>query len=248
MSENTTDAARLRRLYQYLRVADVSDALDGLGYFDLCLMDAEIRPLWNGVQFWGHALTVRCVPANRPMWKLDTTEEVVAAHGLWFKEVGNVRFNDLIEPGHVVVTDAGGAREVGFWGSENSLNVVSRGGVGIVTNGCARDTAELELQRTPLCLRRRGRPIIPGRIEVAEVQGKIGCGGVQVRPGDLIGCDADGLVVVPVEVAVVVATHARAVLLADMRARRKHYERLGMPLDATVDYEAVERYYAELDG
>ncbi|HVK02017.1 MAG TPA: RraA family protein [Armatimonadaceae bacterium] len=230
-------------LFKYLRVADVSDALDGIGYFDLCLMAPELRPLWAGMKFWGEALTVRCVPTNRPMWKLNTTEEIVGAHGAWFREMGNKSFVDLIQPGTVVVTDTGGAREVGFWGSENSLNVVSRGGVGIVTNGCARDTAELTLQKTPMCCRARGRTIIPGRIEVAEVQAKIGCGGVQVNPGDVVGCDDDGILVVPRAVAEEVAVHARAVLLADMRARRKHYERLGMPLDETVDYETVERYF-----
>jgi regulator of RNase E activity RraA len=181
------------------------------------------------------------------MWKLNTTEEIVAAHGLWFREVGHIGYNDQVQPGHVLVCDTGGAREVGFFGSENSLNVVAAGGVGIVTDGCCRDTAELTLQRTPICCRARGRTIIPGRIEVAEVQGKIGCGGVQVRPGDIVGCDDDGLVVVPVEVAQEVAVHARAVLLADMRARRRHYERLGMPMDATVDYETVEAYYARLE-
>jgi regulator of RNase E activity RraA len=235
----------VRDLYKYLRVADVCDALDGIGYFDLCLMSPEIRPLWNGMKFWGQAVTVRCVPTNRPMWKLDTTEEIVRAHGIWFKEVGNIGFGDHVTEGSVIVTDTGGAREVGFWGSENALNMVSKGAVGIVTNGCARDTAELTLQRTPMCCRARGRTIIPGRIEVAEVQGKIGCGGVQVRPGDILGADDDGIVVVPAEVAEDVAIHARAVLLADMRSRRKHYERLGMPLDETVDFEMVERYYAE---
>jgi 4-hydroxy-4-methyl-2-oxoglutarate aldolase len=247
MSEAESNVERLRGLYKHLRVADVSDALDGIGYFDMCLVDPEIRPLWNGIKFWGAALTVRCVPANRPMWKLPTTEEIVAAHGIWFREVGNVGFNDLIQPGTVIVQDTGGSKEVGFWGSENGLGVVSRGAVGIVTNGCARDTAELERQRTPICLRRRGRPIIPGRIEVADIQTRIGCGGVQVRPGDIIGCDADGIIVVPQEAAEEVAVHARAVLLADMRARRKHYERLGMPYDETVDFEPVEQYYADLE-
>jgi hypothetical protein len=91
----------------------------------------------------GAALTVRCVPANRPMWKLNTTEEIVGAHGAWFKEMGSVRFNHLIQPGHVVVTNTGGAREVGFWGSENALNVIAAGGVGIITDGCCRDTPEI---------------------------------------------------------------------------------------------------------
>jgi 4-hydroxy-4-methyl-2-oxoglutarate aldolase len=99
------------------------------------------------------------------------------------------------------------------------------------------------LQRTPVVCRYRGRTIIPGRIEVVEVQGTIACGGVQVRPGDMVGCDDDGVVVVPAEVATDVATHARAILLADMDARRKHYAAQGKPLDSTVDVEAVLTYY-----
>lgn len=247
ISSATTDPFSLRALYRYLRVADVCDALDGIGYFDIGLMDASIRPLRLGIKFWGAALTIRCVPANRPMWKLNTTEEIVGAHGAWFKEVGHIRFNDLIQPGHVLVTNTGGAREVGFWGSENSLGAITAGAVGIITDGCCRDTAEIALQKTPVCARARGRTIIPGRIEVAEVQARIGCGGVQVRPGDIVGCDDDGIVVVPQEVAPEVAVHARAILLVDMRARRRHYERLGMPLDETVDYESVEAYYAGLE-
>jgi 4-hydroxy-4-methyl-2-oxoglutarate aldolase len=239
---------KLAQLYRYLRVVDVCDALDGIGYFDLTLMSPEIRPLWLGMKFWGPAFTVRCVPANRPMWKLSSTEEIVDAHGIWFREVGHVGYHDQIQAGHVIVTDTGGAREVGFWGSANSLGMMERGAVGIVTDGCCRDTAEIALQKTPVCARARGRTIIPGRIEVVEVQAKIGCGGVQVRPGDIVGCDDDGVVVVPQEVAEEVAVHARAVLLADMRARRRHYERLGMASDETVDFEAVEAYYASLGG
>ena len=62
-----------------------------------------------------------------------------------------------------------------------------------------------------------------------------------------MGCDDDGVVVVPLEISEEVAVHARAILVADMRGRRKLYERLGMEPDATVDYEAVEAYYSQLD-
>jgi 4-hydroxy-4-methyl-2-oxoglutarate aldolase len=237
------EALALRKLYRYLRVVDVCDAMDGIGYFDVGLMSPEIRPLWPGMKFWGVAFTIRCVPANRPMWKLDTTEEIVNAHGIWFNEVGNIGIGGMIRPGHVIVTDTGGSREVGFWGSCNSLGAVADGAVGIVTDGYCRDTAEVALQKTPICARARGRTIIPGRIEVAEAQTRIGCGGAQVRPGDLVGCDDDGIVVVTQEVAHEVAVHARAILLADMRARRALYERLGMAPDATVDFETVEAYY-----
>jgi regulator of RNase E activity RraA len=242
------DPFELRKWYKYLRVVDVCDAMDGIGYFDIGLVSPEIRPLWLGMKFWGVALTIRCVPANRPMWKLDTTEDIVNAHGIWFSEVSHINVNDIIQPGHAIIMDSGGGREVGFWGSENTMGAIAKGVVGIITDGYCRDTAEVALQKTPVCARARGRTIIPGRIEVADVQAKIACGGVQVRPGDIVGCDDDGIVVVPIEVAEEVATHARAILLADMRARRKHYENLEKQPDSTVDFEAVEQYYAQFEG
>ena len=76
----------------------------------------------------------------------------------------------------------------------------------------------------------------------------VGIGGAQVRPGDIVGCDDDGLVVVPIEVAKQVALHAKAVLLADMRARRRRYDKLGMapmlrsiPMPSTATTPRSER-------
>lgn len=247
-SGQQVDPFHIRKYFEPLRVVDVCDALDGIGYFDLGLVSQDIRPLWLGMKFWGVALTLRCVPANKPMWKLESTQDIVNAHGIWFEKMGHKGrgLNDLIKPGHVVVTDVGGADDVGFWGSENTLGVMERGGVGIVTNGQCRDTGEVAMQKTPVACKSRGRTIIPGRIEVVEMQTPVGIGGAQVRPGDIIGCDDDGLVVVPIEVAREVALHAKEVLLADMRARGRRYEKLGMAPDASVDTAAVDRYYAEL--
>ena len=241
------DPFELRKLYKYLRVVDVVDAMDGIGYFNIGLMYPEICSLWPDMKFWGVALTMRCIPANRPMWKLDTTEDIVNAHGIWFKEVGNVGINDIIQPGHVVVTGTGGSGEVGYWGSNNSMGVTLAGAVGIITDGYCRDTDEVIIQKSPICARARGRTIIPGRIETVEVQTRIGCGGVQVEPGDMVGCDGDGIVVVPQRIAEEAAIHARAILLADMHGRRRLYEKLGMELDATVDCETVEAYYKQFE-
>ena len=47
MSEKP-DPFELRKLYKYLRVVDVCDAMDGLGYFNIGLMWPEIRPLSEG--------------------------------------------------------------------------------------------------------------------------------------------------------------------------------------------------------
>src|SRR5690606_26051007 len=127
-----------------------------------------------------------------------------------------------------------------------SLGAILNGAVGIVTDGYCRDTAEIATQRTPVAARRRGRTIIPGRIEAIETQTTIACGGAQVNPGDIVGVDDDGVVVVPREVAFDVAEHARAILLSDMRARAAKYERLGLPRDPSIDADAVEAYYADL--
>lgn len=246
----TIDSFRLKKYYDPLRVADVCDALDGIGYFNLGLVSPEIRALQRGTKFWGVAFTVRCVPANRPMWILPTTPEIVDSHDIWFRKVGLGvwRFYDQLESGHVVVTDTGGAPPVGLWGSENSLRAIQKGAVGIITDGQCRDSGELLQQGTPICSRGVARTIIPGRIEIIETQARIGMGGVQVCPGDIIGCDDDGIVVVPQAVAEEVARHARAVLLADMRKRAKHFAELGYPKDDSVDVAKVERYFAELEA
>jgi regulator of RNase E activity RraA len=240
------DADILGSLYQPLRVVDVVDALDGIGYFNVGLMDKEVRPIWLGMRFWGEAVTIRCVPSNKPMWKLDTTQDIVEAHRIWFEKNPPAALPKDLNPGHVIVMDAGGGPEVGYWGSENAMGAVLDGAVGIVTDGYCRDTAEVANQRTPIVARHRGRTIIPGRIEAVETQTTIACGGVQVNPGDIVGADDDGVVVVPAAVAVEVAVHARAILLADMRARAAKYERLGLASDSTVDVAAIEAYFAEV--
>lgn len=245
---NAVDPYHIRKYFEPLRVVDVVDAMDGMGYFNIGLVSQEIRPLWLGMKFWGPAVTQRCVPANKPMWPLQTTEEIVGAHGLWFNRHGhNGRgLNDLVKPGSVVVTDVGSSGEVGFFGSENVLALQAHGAVGIVTNGHCRDTGEVTMQKTPMVCRERGRTIIPGRIEVVELNTVVGISGAQVRPGDIVGCDDDGLVVVPIEIAKQVALHAKAVLIADMNARRKRYDVLKREHDETVDTDAIDRYYTEL--
>lgn len=238
----TTEAFEVLKRFKYLRITDVTDALDAVGRQDICMLDPEIRPLWPGMKFWGVALTLRAIPANRHMPRL-TKEEAVQSHAIWFGETPRANHMNLIQPGHVVVTSTGGARETGIWGSNNSLGAVARGAVGIVTDGVARDTGELTMQRTPVVSRGRGRTIIPGRIEFDGEQVAIGCGGVQVRPNDIIGCDDDGVVVVPLEVAAEVADIAAAILIDDMKGRRRLYERLNMPFDETVNVELVEEFY-----
>jgi 4-hydroxy-4-methyl-2-oxoglutarate aldolase len=100
-------------------------------------------------------------------------------------------------------------------------------------------------QRTPVACRARGRTIIPGRVTFAGINEPVACGGVLVRPGDIVGCDGDGCVVVPAEIVEQVIRVAAAILVADARGRRRLFERLNMPFDETVDVEGMEAFYKD---
>ena len=51
------DTYEIAKMYKYLRVCDVGDALDAVGRPNICLMDPAIRPLFQGLKFWGPAVT-----------------------------------------------------------------------------------------------------------------------------------------------------------------------------------------------
>ncbi|HEV2121933.1 MAG TPA: RraA family protein [Chloroflexota bacterium] len=246
--------ALAERFRHYLRVTDVVDGLDAVGRADITLMDPQIRPLWFGMNFWGPAVTMRVVPANQRMRPM-TRGEALQQHGIWFREqeqrLGSgprPRLNEHVKEGGVIVTSTGGARETGYWGSSNAMGMQAAGAVGIVTEGNCRDTDEVIMQKTPVACRGIGRPIIPGRVELVDVQVPVGCGGVLVRPGDIVGCDWDGCVVVPQEVAEDVLYFAARIAIDDKRGRRKLYERLGKPFDETVDADGAAEYFKDIVG
>ncbi|HET6486717.1 MAG TPA: RraA family protein [Spirochaetia bacterium] len=234
------------RFRKFLRVTDVVDGLDAVGRADLTLMDPSIRPLWMGMRFWGPAVTMQVVPANRRMEPLDRAD-ALRQHEIWARTGGwSDDLSPHIRPGCVIVTSVAGAKECGCWGSNNTLGMEAQGVVGIVTEGTCRDTDEVILQRSPVACRGIGRTIIPGRVELSAVQTTVGCGGVQVRPGDIVGCDWDGVVVVPLEVAEEALYFAVRIAIDDKRGRRRLYERLGKRLDESVDWEEAERYFKDI--
>jgi 4-hydroxy-4-methyl-2-oxoglutarate aldolase len=232
------------RFGKYLRVTDVTDGLDAVGRADLTLMDPSIRPLWLGMRFWGPAVTMRVVPTNRRM-PIINRKDALLQHDIWDKSGGN-HARLTTKPGCVIVTSTDGAHECGYWGSNNSMSMQANGVVGIVTDGNARDTDEIILQKNPVACRGIGRTIIPGRVELMDVDVPVGCGGVLVRPGDIVGCDWDGVVVVPIEVAEDVLYFAATIAIDDKKSRRRLYEKLGKTPDETVDWESVTEYYKDI--
>jgi len=209
-------------------------------------MDPAIRPLWMGMRFFGPAVTMRVVPTNQRM-PVVSRENALQQHSIWGRMGGwKADVNPHLKPGCVIVMSTNGAKECGYWGSNNSLDMMSRGVAGIVTDGNCRDTDEVIMQKCNVACRGIGRTIIPGRVELAEVQVSVGCGGVMVRPGDIVGCDWDGCIVVPIEVAEDVLAVAARIAVDDKKARRRLYDRLGRKPDESVDWEAAAAYYKDL--
>jgi len=73
-----------------------------------------------------------------------------------------------------------------------------------------------------------------GRIVPVSDNEPIVCAGVEVKPGDVIIADDDGVVVVSQEIAEEVARRAKMIQDKDRPGRRAAYERLGLELDETV--------------
>ncbi|MCD8535953.1 MAG: hypothetical protein LR011_14670 [Verrucomicrobia bacterium] len=60
-----------------------------------------------------------------------------------------------------------------------------------------RNTDEVAASKIPLYLRKPGHGVHAGRNQLESVNRPVVCGGVQVKPGDVIVADGDGVAVVP---------------------------------------------------
>ncbi len=151
---------------------------------DVCggrlLVDPSIRPLrpLGGPRMVGPAVTAWCEPAD-----------IGAA----------IQAIERAKAGDVVVIDAGGNLQTAVVG-EHLCGVARRRGVaGLVANGAVRDVATLAAwEDFPVfALGRSARG--PVSVERGSVNDRIVCGGVPVRPHDLVLGDDDGVVVIPRE-------------------------------------------------
>lgn len=230
--------ARILKLFEGLRVADVSDGMDMVGLPGKGLVDPAIHPAWVDPvdlthQFRGIAVTARYVPTQRPD-RPQPGEEFSKWESNFYNAYSSEAFIQLIKPGTVVVIDDVEEKDIGSIGSFNILEWHRRGAVGVVTDASARDLDEIAIEKVPLYFRKPGRGIRPGRNELESINRPVVIGGVLVCPGDVIVADKDGVCVIPRYVAEQVAKYAREILNKDKEGRRNLYETLKMKLDKTV--------------
>ncbi len=206
------DNQRVLKLFADLRVSDVSDGMDVVGLADIGIMAPEIRTLWRDTENFTHrvigiAVTARYVPTNKREPKMDPK-----TISRWYKEITGEAFTQVLFSGAVLVIDGGEDGESRTIGSSNIRGWQKRGMVGVVTSGGLADSDEIIHHKVPAYYKRPARGLRPGRNELESVNRPVMCGGVLVRPGDVVVADGDGVVVVPRERAEEVAAASQQFL------------------------------------
>jgi 4-hydroxy-4-methyl-2-oxoglutarate aldolase len=239
--ENLSDE-QILKLFDGLRVADVSDGMDAVGLPDVGLMDQKITALWRDLENFSHricgiALTVKYVPTNKVVPTNLNEADYDKWVSDWYGKLSSEPFVGSIKPGSVIVIDQEGKMDCGTVGSNNGLFWMSKGARGVVSTGGVRDIDEVIKERIPVYMDfgKRGRGIRPGRNEVESFNKPVVVGGVWIRPGDVIVADSDGVIVVPREKAAAVAGYSHKILDGDKGARRDLYKKMNIPTDKSVE-------------
>jgi regulator of RNase E activity RraA len=133
--------------------------------------------------------------------------------------------------GAVLVVDARREAHIGTLGDILATRLKARGVAGFVSDGAVRDVDAIRSIDLPVFCAGPASPASGAGLLAVESQVPIGCGGVAVYPGDIIVGDADGVVVVPHDLASEVARDA-----AEQEAIEGFIQRLiaaGRPIPGT---------------
>lgn len=148
-------------------------------------IDPDIRAAWPGARLAGSAFTVQGAGGDN----------LALHHGVY-----------AAPPGSVLVVDVNSA-EFGHWGEVLAVAAQARNIIGLVIDGGVRDTREMQDLGFPVFSRnnsvRGTRKLFRGGVGIEIV-----IGGVPIRTGDTIVGDADGLIVLPAEIAPSIVEHA----------------------------------------
>jgi len=184
--------------------AMLSDCLDEAGWRHQ-VMHQSVGALRPGMRCAGFAATVQFAPAT---------------------EAGPEPYDEMIDflsglgAGSVAVVATAGSTRSAYWGELFSAAARGRGVRGVVCDGPLRDSDQIGELQFP-AFAPGTRPIdYRARMRVVGVHEPVVCAGVEVRPGDLVVGDADGVVVVPESVTkpVLAAATERAARESSVRA------------------------------
>jgi len=151
--------------------ANVSDVLGSMG-----VMQPAILSMVPGCRFVGRAFTVKAYPGG-----------ILTVHKALFEACR----------GDVLVVDGEGDSGAGaLMGEIMALECQVKGFAGAVIDGAVRDVPGLVEQGFPV-FARAATPRVGTNRRLGQTQVPVSCGGVVVRPGDLVMGDDNGVVVIP---------------------------------------------------
>lgn len=166
--------------FMKVSTCNVSDALDKLG---LRCGAGGIRPLYDCPKIVGPAITMKVIPYG---------PEVPSGH------MGADPLS-VSQEGDIIVIDNGGRTDQNCWGEILSYAAKQKGVAGVIIDGACRDVDIIQQIRFPVY----ARGVVPFTARGRNVQGDYNCtvqiAGIQVRPGDLIMADVNGIAVIPRE-------------------------------------------------
>jgi len=197
--EAAKQAGRARVTLAQLPTAAISDALDRLG------LPGSLHGI-HPVPTTGALSRRVCGPAFTAAYEpVDETGGTVGD------------FLDDVPPGAVVVIDNAGRTDCTVWGGIMSAVAASTGVAATVIHGTCRDLAAAERAGYPLWSTSTFMRTGKDRVRLRAVQEPLSIDGVTITPGDLVCADSDGVVVVPADLAALVAELAEQVEAAEDR-------------------------------
>jgi 5-oxopent-3-ene-1,2,5-tricarboxylate decarboxylase / 2-hydroxyhepta-2,4-diene-1,7-dioate isomerase len=180
---------------QAVSVATLASQLKKRGY-DSVTLDG-LRSTRPDATMVGFARTVRYVPYREDLFK---------ARGGGFN--AQKQAIEQVRPGEILVIEARGDPTAGTVGDILALRAQVRGAAGIVTDGAIRDATALAELAIPV-YHGAVHPAVLGRRHVPwETNVTVACAGVTIQPGDILAGDADGVIVIPRDLAREVAADA----------------------------------------
>ena len=151
---------------------NVCDAMDRFG-----AMDYHIKPIDPMMKCVGTAITVKARPCDN----------LIVYKAL-----------EIAQPGDIIVIGIYNYTASSTWGDLTSLIGKQKGLAGMVTDGLVRDVFGIKEVGLPV-FSRGSIPTSPFKDGPGEVNVPITCGGISVRPGDILFGDVDGVVVISQE-------------------------------------------------
>jgi 4-hydroxy-4-methyl-2-oxoglutarate aldolase len=163
-----------------LSTPNLSDALDKVGLRGAV---SGIRPMYACPRIVGRAVTIRIMATG-----MLKSEHHLGVHAI-----------DAASSGDIIIIDNHGDTENNCWGEILSMGAKMKEISGVVVDGAARDIDMCEEFEFPVYARGTVPITARGRIMQESVNEVIRIGNIQVRPGDIVMADINGVVIIPVE-------------------------------------------------